>query len=106
MRSRNLLATAAAGVFALTLPIVAALAAGSSTPVTTGTPSVDDEYKAAQDAGGATVRFTPDRRNSGASWRWSWRHASAVPVLTIGKRHGLRKHLSRRRDPPRGSGKG
>ncbi len=50
MRSRNLLATAAAGVFALTLPIAAALAAGSSTPVTTGAPSVDDEYKAAQNA--------------------------------------------------------
>jgi len=48
MRSRNLLASAAAGAFALALPIAVAMAAGSSTPVTTGAPTVDDEYKAAQ----------------------------------------------------------
>ena len=48
MRSRSFLASAAAGAFALALPIAVAMAAGSSTPVTTGNPSADDEYKAAQ----------------------------------------------------------
>ena len=50
MFSRKLITSTAAGALALVLPIAAALAAGSSTPVTTGTPSVDDEYKAAQAA--------------------------------------------------------
>ena len=50
MFTRKLITGSAAGAFALALPIAAALAAGSSTPVTTGTPSVDDEYKAAQGA--------------------------------------------------------
>jgi tetratricopeptide (TPR) repeat protein len=50
MFSRKLITCTAVGAFALVLPLAAALAAGSSTPVTTGTPSVDDEYKAAQAA--------------------------------------------------------
>ena len=48
MRSRNLLTSVAAGAFALALPIAVAMAAGSSTTVSTGNPSADDEYKAAQ----------------------------------------------------------
>ncbi len=48
MRSLKLLASVAAGAFALTLPVAMALAAGSSSTPTTGSASADGEYKMAQ----------------------------------------------------------